>query len=67
MEDPMPKNTYQLNKDVSTQDAFQRTIEADHYKIADGYFHFYLGFGTTAEKVFSIDASRVHLLEVVSK
>ncbi|WP_146134317.1 hypothetical protein [Glaciihabitans tibetensis] len=63
----MATKTYQLNKGVSTSDAFRRTIEANSYEISDGYFHFYEGFGAHAEKVFSIEASRVQLLEVVSK
>ena len=60
----MAMTKYLINKDVTGPFEFSRTVEANSYRIADGFFHFYEGFGTDAEKIFSMSASKVHIIEV---
>ena len=54
---------YQINKDIAG--SIIRTVEADTYKIADGYFHFYDESGERAKRVFSIATERVLVVEVI--
>jgi hypothetical protein len=61
----MANNKYAINKGVAVNAAYKRTVEADSYKLAEGYFSFYDGVGNNAKKVFTIAATQVHIVERV--
>ncbi|TFB92786.1 hypothetical protein [Cryobacterium sp. HLT2-28] len=61
----MALTKYLINKDVPVNEAFKRTVKADSYRFADGYFHFYANNGTDDVKVFSIGTSQVQVIEVI--
>ena len=54
---------YQINKQIPGN-SIARTVEADSYKLADGYFSFYEGSGSSAKRVFTMDAKHVMIIEV---
>jgi len=62
----MTMNKYLINHESTGPEEYIRTVEANSYKVADGYFHFYAGFSTSAERVFSIDAQVVRSVEVAN-
>lgn len=55
--------TFHINKDVPFGGILARTVEADSYGFADGYFHFYTYDGGSDVTVFSINANRVEIIE----
>ncbi|WP_133411795.1 hypothetical protein [Agromyces badenianii] len=45
---------FEINKSVPGE---QFSIEADSYRLDDGYFHFFAGFGQNAKRIASVSTN----------
>lgn len=57
----MATHKYKINETFTG--GFKKTVDADHFRLENGYFYFYEGFGQNAEVVFAIEQAKAHTVE----
>jgi len=58
----MAKHKYKINTDLSV--GFEKLVQADTFRLQDGYFRFFEGFGpSNEEEIYAVRESLVSTIE----